>query len=382
MEGVVDRQLPNHPTAFRTILGRWQGQALLAATRVFILLALGFLTYPVFAQVCELSDSTDSSIGGRNFQINLPGDAAVTVIQERDLKDEARGGAAGLFIERSLSAEELAARVDQFLSVNQDIFSLAESNLNFLQNRLQSQHPPGFVAVDISSEELAYLRKATTILSLHQYAQVNALGAKNAHWDKLLLITVGPVVYLRTRKPELFHATTLLAMDDQALNPFREALNWQGQKTPEWIEKVVGGGGIKETGDINRGSLGKLPQGDGIFVLGNGLSPVISTAFVSACQKLYSPPNPVPPPSKTEQGSNIPPAREEPAAAEEQPRGSSRVKGWSWRREVYRATKETDPEVARKNAMARQALAYSWVTTDGAGHRWVHIRPIHYSQKE
>ena len=41
-----------------------------------------------------------------------------------------------------------------------------------------------------------------------------------------------------------------------------------------------------------------------------------------------------------------------------------------------------NPEVARKNAMARQALAYSWVTTDGAGHRWVHIRPIHYSQKE
>ena len=222
--------------------------------------------------------------------------------------------------------------------------AVAESNLNFLQNRLQSQHPPGFVAVDISSEELAYLRKATTILSLHQYAQVNALGAKNAHWDNLLLITVGPVVYLRTRKPELFHATTLLAMDDQALNPFREALNWQGQKTPEWMEKVVGGGGIQETGDINRGSLGKLPQGDGIFVLGNGLSPVISTAFVSACQKLYSPPNPVPPPSKTEQGSNIPTAREERAAAEEQPRSTSRVKGWSRRREVYRATKETDPK--------------------------------------
>jgi hypothetical protein len=48
----------------------------------------------------------------------------------------------------------------------------------------------------------------------------------------------------------------------------------------------------------------------------------------------------------------------------------------------YRATKETDPEVARKNSMARHALAYSWVTTDAAGHRWVHIRPIHYSQQE
>ena len=50
--------------------------------------------------------------------------------------------------------------------------------------------------------------------------------------------------------------------------------------------------------------------------------------------------------------------------------------------ENYRATKETDPEVARKNSMARHALAYSWVTTDAAGHRWVHIRPIHYSQQE
>ena len=50
--------------------------------------------------------------------------------------------------------------------------------------------------------------------------------------------------------------------------------------------------------------------------------------------------------------------------------------------EHYRATKATDPEVARKNSMARHALAYSWVTTDAAGHRWVHIRPIHYSQQE
>jgi hypothetical protein len=50
--------------------------------------------------------------------------------------------------------------------------------------------------------------------------------------------------------------------------------------------------------------------------------------------------------------------------------------------EYYRATKETDPEVARKNSVARHALAYSWVTTDAAGHRWVHIRPIHYSQEE
>ena len=37
-------------------------------------------------------------------------------------------------------------------------------------------------------------------------------------------------------------------------------------------------------------------------------------------------------------------------------------------------------EVARKNSVARTLpLAYSWVTTDAAGHRWVHIRPIHYS---
>jgi hypothetical protein len=50
--------------------------------------------------------------------------------------------------------------------------------------------------------------------------------------------------------------------------------------------------------------------------------------------------------------------------------------------EHSRTTKETDPEVARKNSLARHALAYSWVTTDAAGHRWVHIRPIHYSQQE
>ena len=350
-------------------------------TRGIILLTLGLFAQPVFAQNCELSESTDSSIVGRNFQIKIPGDSTITIIQGRDLKDEAREGAAGLFIERSLSAEDLAVRVNQFLSVHQDNFSVAESNLNFLQDRLQSQHPPAFIAVDMSSEELAYLRKVATTLSLHQYAQVNALGAKLAHWDKLLLVTVGPVVYLRARKPELFHATTLMAMDDQALNPFDEALNWQGQKTPEWMEKVVGSGN-KKTGDLNSGSLGKLPEGDGVFVLSIGLSPVTSSAFVSACQRLHRSPSPRPPPSKTEQGSNVPAFREELAAAEEQSRTTSRFHEGSRQTENYRATKETDPGVARKNAMARHAPAYSWVTTDGAGHRWVHIRPIHYSQKE
>ncbi len=348
---------------------------------VIILLTLGLFTHAVFAQDCELSESTDSSIDGRNFQIKIPGDATITVIQGRNLKDEVREGAADLFMDRSLSVEDLAARVNQFLSVNQDNFSVAQSNLNFLQNRLQSQHPPAFVAVDMSSEELAYLRKVATTLSLHQYAQVNALGAKIAHWDKLLLITVGPVVYLRARKPELFHATTLMAMDDQALNPFDEALNWQGQKTPEWMEKVVGSSN-KKTGDLNSGSLGKLPEGDGVFVLSIGLSPVTSTAFVSACQKLHRSPSPGPPPSKSEQGNNVPAVREELAAAEDQSRSTTRFHDGIRQTEIYRATKETDPEVARKNAMARHAPAYSWVTTDGAGHRWVHIRPIHYSQKE
>ena len=71
------------------------------------------------------------------------------------------------------------------------------------------------------------------------------------------------------------------------------------------------------------------------------------------------------------------------AGGQEEQTGTSRFNGWSRRAEIYRATKETDdPEVARKNAIARHALTYSWVTTDGAGHPWVHIRPIYYSQKE
>jgi hypothetical protein len=71
------------------------------------------------------------------------------------------------------------------------------------------------------------------------------------------------------------------------------------------------------------------------------------------------------------------------AGSREEQTGTSRFNGWSRRAEIYRATKETDDhEVARKNAIARHALTYSWVTTDGAGHPWVHIRPIYYSQKE
>jgi hypothetical protein len=68
---------------------------------------------------------------------------------------------------------------------------------------------------------------------------------------------------------------------------------------------------------------------------------------------------------------------------DEQTGSTSRMNGWRRRTENYRATKERDdPEVARKNAIARHAWTYSWVTTDGTGHRWVHIRPIQYSQRE
>src|SRR5271165_4249350 len=71
------------------------------------------------------------------------------------------------------------------------------------------------------------------------------------------------------------------------------------------------------------------------------------------------------------------------AGGQEEQTGTSRFNGWSRRAEIYRARKETDDhEAARKNAIARHALTYSWVTTDGAGHTWVHIRPIYYSQKE
>ena len=67
---------------------------------------------------------------------------------------------------------------------------------------------------------------------------------------------------------------------------------------------------------------------------------------------------------------------------DEQTGSTSRMNESRRRTENYRPTKEDDPEVARKNAIARHAWTYSWVTTDGTGHRWVHIRPIEYSQRE
>jgi hypothetical protein len=61
---------------------------------------------------------------------------------------------------------------------------------------------------------------------------------------------------------------------------------------------------------------------------------------------------------------------------------TGRVDGWKRRTQNFGAAKETDDrEVARENAIARHALVYSWVTIDRAGHRWVHIRPLHYSQR-
>jgi hypothetical protein len=62
---------------------------------------------------------------------------------------------------------------------------------------------------------------------------------------------------------------------------------------------------------------------------------------------------------------------------------TGRVNGWNRRTEIFGAAEEADDrEVARANAIARHALVYSWVTIDRAGHHWVHIRPLHYSQRE
>jgi hypothetical protein len=61
-------------------------------------------------------------------------------------------------------------------------------------------------------------------------------------------------------------------------------------------------------------------------------------------------------------------------APEEQPRSPSRFDGRN------RRTRDADAEVARQDAIARHALTYSWVTTDRAGHRWVHIRPLQTSE--
>ena len=61
---------------------------------------------------------------------------------------------------------------------------------------------------------------------------------------------------------------------------------------------------------------------------------------------------------------------------------TGREDGWNRRMEIFGAAKEADDrDLAREDAMARHALTYSWATIDRAGHRWVHIRPIYYSQR-
>jgi hypothetical protein len=61
---------------------------------------------------------------------------------------------------------------------------------------------------------------------------------------------------------------------------------------------------------------------------------------------------------------------------------TDRANEWNRRAEIFGAAKEADDrDVARENAIARHALTYSWATIDRAGHRWVHIRPLYYSQR-
>jgi hypothetical protein len=69
-------------------------------------------------------------------------------------------------------------------------------------------------------------------------------------------------------------------------------------------------------------------------------------------------------------------------AQEQQPGSTGRFDVQSRWMEIQRPTGDTDAEVAQREAMARHALTYSWVTTDRTGRRWVHIRPLRYRRHE
>jgi hypothetical protein len=327
------------------------------------------------AELCSISESLDKSIAARNFQILLPDNSTATVIVGGQLPEPSRETVVSFFTEHTEKLDELTTRIHLFMGANQGAIERAEGDLAFLQEKLASHPPLSFVALDISSEELGLLQKAAAILNLSAWAQVHSLGIKNVDWDRLYLLAVGPLFYLKTRQAELFRSVVLMGFDDPALAEFRKSLNWQAPKVPEWTTSVIGMDSIHVSDDVSVGSLGRLPEGDGVFLLSHGSLPVLSPTFMTICQKLQATPTAPQPKADDQQVDNMPTAHEE-APGDEVP--TSRYHRWHRHgRGGHDVVSGVNPDRARTLAVSRKAHAYSWVTVDGNGRRWVHIRPLH-----
>ena len=383
------------------------------------LLSTLFFVFTAFADPCQTQQTLD-----RQVRIEMLKGASVTVVSEARLPEAEEKFAVSLFLTEASSPEETVDSVKQLLSRQSGILQQAQADLKYLGGELQSKNPPSYIVLALEDGSVQQWQKLANILAINAWAKANSRRIA-ADWDNLMLVTLGPALFLKIKRPDLFAKVTVEGFSEATLKILK--VTAIQSKTNPWLNSVVTADGAAIAAPTE--AVGNpFLRGGGVLIGEPQEMQVLAPAVVNFCNKLQQPAaeavassptaaldvdsgarmqlaaalgmpkkaagttallpraddakaaDPVaqtsatPTPTSTEAAvkptTNIAPKPQRVAFYVAPQRVMSRRAAY-----IPQTESGVDPGSARRLAVQRHAFTYSWVTYV-AGRRYVHIRPL------
>jgi hypothetical protein len=175
----------------------------------FVLLVL---TSTANAEICDIRSAPRTELAGRSFYMELPGGRAVLVIGEATMNKEEHEQAVRLLAQAPQGTEELNKQVSQFLQERRQVVESAQIDFAILQQSLQ-QRAFNYLALESAPDALAKWTDKASDLYMDEAVRVRFGGLNKADGDRLLLITLGPALFLKADQPKLFTDVALMGID-------------------------------------------------------------------------------------------------------------------------------------------------------------------------
>jgi hypothetical protein len=175
----------------------------------FVLLVL---TSTANAEICDIRSAPRTELAGRSFYMELPGGRAVLVIGEATMNKEEHEQAVRLLAQAPQGTEELNKQVSQFLQERRQVVESAQIDFAILQQSLQ-QRAFNYLALESAPDALAKWTDKANDLYMDEAVRVRFGGLNKADGDRLLLITLGPALFLKADQSKLFTDVALMGID-------------------------------------------------------------------------------------------------------------------------------------------------------------------------
>ncbi len=170
----------------------------------------------VFALSCKISKQSSMEVSGENFTVASNDHSKITFIETDQISDAVTQQAQAILNLTLTPTPTLLLRIRFFLDQNKEFVSNGSTNVLYLQEALLSSLVD-YVAIDMPSNNIAGLERLASRFDpslMPQYPDVQ-LSADDV--NKLVLLTVGPALYVKMREPELFKDITLEPLNIQRL---------------------------------------------------------------------------------------------------------------------------------------------------------------------